>query len=215
MYSIVVMAALVASSDAPDFGKGQGGCYGCYGYGCYSTSHSGWACTGCNGYACHGYSCSGWSCGGCYGSCYGGACYGGAYSCWGCYGCWGTSPYFQTDPSPCLKMPPADPNTRMDTPKKVSLEPERGRLVINVPADAKLYIDDQPMKATSEVRNFHTPILEKGATYYYILKVEVVRENTTYSETKRVLIRSGKEVKASFTETSIVAAGKAANTASR
>ena len=44
MYGIVVMAALAASGEAPDFGKHKScsGCYGCNGYGCYSAS-------------CHGY----------------------------------------------------------------------------------------------------------------------------------------------------------------
>ena len=49
----------------------------------------------------------------------------------------------------------------------------------------------------------------------HIPKVELVRDNVTHTESKRVLIRAGEEMRASFTETSIVAASRAGNTASR
>jgi uncharacterized protein (TIGR03000 family) len=107
-------------------------------------------------------------------------------------------------------MPPADAK-----PSGSSIEPDRARLIVQVPADASLFIDDQAMKTTSEVRNFTTPALKTGQTYYYMLRVEVVREGAKLSETRRVLIRAGEEVKASFTETGIAAATKAATTASR
>lgn len=208
MYGIVMMAALTAGSESPDFFKHKsGGCYGCYGYGCYSaTHHSG------NGFH-HGCSssCNGWySCAGCCGgTCYGGACYG-TWSCWGCYGCWGTSPYYP------MYMAPAEPKKEeKKEEKKSQLEQERGKLVVEVPADAKLFIDDQPMKTTSAVRTFHTPKIDQAQTYYYILRVEIDRDGTTHSESKRVIIRAGEEVRAQFTETSIVSASRSGTTASR
>ena len=69
-----------------------------------------------------------------------------------------------------------------------------GPVVLEVPTDAKLYIDDQLMKASTEVRRFNTPELEAGQTYYYILKAEVTREGSTRSEEKRVLIKAGEEI---------------------
>jgi uncharacterized protein (TIGR03000 family) len=119
-------------------------------------------------------------------------------------------------------MPPADKKSDStdkksdSTDKKQSrVEGDRARLVIELPADARLFIDDQPMKATSSIRSFQTPQLQSGATYYYILKVEVVRDSATRSETKRVLIKAGEEVTAMFTESSIASASGASNTASR
>jgi uncharacterized protein (TIGR03000 family) len=44
MYSMVMLAAMTASPEAPDFFKNKGGCYGCYGGGCYGSS-----CYGCYG----------------------------------------------------------------------------------------------------------------------------------------------------------------------
>jgi uncharacterized protein (TIGR03000 family) len=112
-------------------------------------------------------------------------------------------------------MPPADKKSDSTDKKQSRVEGDRARLVIELPADAKLFIDDQPMKATSGVRTFQTPQLQSGSTYYYILKVEVVRDSATRSETKRVLIKAGEEVTATFTESSIASASGASNTASR
>jgi uncharacterized protein (TIGR03000 family) len=113
-------------------------------------------------------------------------------------------------------MPPADPKPDDPKKKKTSIEEKsRARLVIEVPADAKLYIDDQMMKTSSDKRVFNTPVLEAGSTYYYILRVEVAREGTTHTETRRILIKAGEEVKQSFTESSIAASAKAGTTASR
>jgi uncharacterized protein (TIGR03000 family) len=98
---------------------------------------------------------------------------------------------------------------------EASVPANRARLIVEVPEDAKLYIDDQLMKTTSARRNFSTPDLEPGQTYYYMLRVEVTRDNTRHSETRRVLIRPGQEAKATFTESSIVAASQSNTTASK
>src|SRR5262245_43930035 len=173
MYTVVVMAALTTGGEAPAFGHHGGyyhSCYGCYGYGCYSAGYNGY-----NGY-------NGWgSCWGCYGSwvpSYS-ATYG-PWSCSGCYGCWSSSPYFQMHHPDTPTMPPADPEK-----KKTSIEPDRARLLVEVPADAKLFIDDQATRATSSVRTFRTPNLQAGQTYYYILRVELERDKETHSETRR------------------------------
>jgi uncharacterized protein (TIGR03000 family) len=73
-------------------------------------------------------------------------------------------------------------------------------LLVELPPDAKLYIDDQPMKTTSSKRSFNTPLLQQGQQYYYILRAEVVRDGRTYTETRRVLLRAGQEIRASFPE---------------
>src|SRR5262249_20676646 len=74
------------------------------------------------------------------------------------------------------------------------------RLIIDVPTDAKLYIDDQPMKTQSARRTFSTPALQPGQTYYYEVRAEVVRDGKTQAETKRVIVRSGEVVRAAFRE---------------
>ena len=74
----------------------------------------------------------------------------------------------------------------------------RGRLVIELPEDARLYIDDQPMKTQSGRRVFQTPPLDRGQTYYYIVRAEVTRNGETQRETVRVLIRPDQESHATF-----------------
>jgi uncharacterized protein (TIGR03000 family) len=73
-------------------------------------------------------------------------------------------------------------------------------MVVEVPADAKLYVDDQLMKTTSERRAFTTPVLDPGETYYYIVRAEVVRDGQKISRTKRVTLRAGEEARAIFAE---------------
>ena len=73
-------------------------------------------------------------------------------------------------------------------------------MIVEVPADAKLYIDDTAMRTPSEHRTYQTPDLEPGQTYYYEVRVEVQRDGKPISETRRVLVRAGQEVHADFTD---------------
>lgn len=216
MYSLVVMATLTTGGDAPTFGHKQHcytschSCYSCWGCACYGPVHcSGYGyCSGSCSYCSGCCSCYGWSGSyGCYGCCY--SCTGNIHcSGWGCH-CWGAPMYMETVPMKKEK------EEKKDKEQTARPDDNRARLVIDLPADAKLSIDDQPMKATSAQRSFHTPTLQKGQTYYYILKVEVTRGVTPISESRRVLIRAGEEVNVSFSEESIAAAAKSTDTASR
>lgn len=205
--------------------SGCSGCSGCWGGGwtCWGSC-AGWSgfgyyggCYGCwgTGYACYG-SCSGsWSCMGYY-TCSG--------ACWGC-SCYsnyaptvvGTPVY--TGPPGAVVTPPVGPapgqprgpgippgpggtetapkpRPKPDADKK----PGQARLIIDVPAEAKLYIDDQLMKTTSAHRTFRTPALEAGQTYYYVVRAEVAQGGKQYTETRRLLVRAGENVQASFTD---------------
>src|SRR5205807_5948672 len=155
-----------------------------------------------SGYACAGY----WHCSGAWSGGWGG-CYGchGCYGCYGCYGCTGWSPGVPMAPvvappdggavAPLPeKAPPPKPEN------KESSLPSKSRLIVELPQGAKLYVDDQPIKTASGKRTFNTPALERGQLYYYIVRAEVEIDGKPYSETKRVLVRAGEEVKASFPE---------------
>lgn len=194
-----------------------GGCHGCYG-GCYGGCYSGCfsACYGCYG-GCYGcYGCSGMSYG-CYGGCYG--CYGSSYGCYGCYGCsgcYGMSVYAPAGMpvvAPATEEPAAHPRERAPdrekgrTPDRGTMDKDRGgeqvsldraRLVVEVPVDAKLYIDGRLMKTGSKRRTFSTPLLEPGQLYYYDVRAEIAREGQPYSETRRVIVKAGERVDTSF-----------------
>jgi uncharacterized protein (TIGR03000 family) len=222
MYSVVLMAALTAGSSTPAwgcYGGGLGGCHGFFGGGRAR-------CHGCYG----GYGgCYATYAGGCYGSCYGSGCYGGygypsygsgwyfGASCYGagCHGCTGMPAYA---PAPTQIGPPGAPPGGMrpeqvPAPKKEegkeSAALNQARLIVELPADAKLYVDDRLTNANSERRVFNSPSLQEGQTYYYILRAEVVRDGKTLSATKRVLLHARDVVQASFLDLGSVATARA------
>jgi uncharacterized protein (TIGR03000 family) len=71
-------------------------------------------------------------------------------------------------------------------------------LVVNLPAQAKLTVDDYATRSVTSVRTFTTPNLEAGTTYYYTLKAEVVRDGQTLTTNKRVAVRAGEETQVSL-----------------
>jgi uncharacterized protein (TIGR03000 family) len=97
-------------------------------------------------------------------------------------------------------MPPKD--------EKKTTSTQSARLIVDLPADAKFYVDDQLMKTATARRSFVTPKLEPGQTYYYDLRAEVVRDGKVEKETKRILVRAGDVIRADFPglEPAVVAA---------
>jgi uncharacterized protein (TIGR03000 family) len=215
MYSIVLMAALTAGEATPN-GWGHRGCVGyanhggfagCWGVaGCFQC-HGCHGCYGC--YGCHGF---GACYGACYGVCYGGFVpYGGAMGYgwaggWGLpYGCYGPAGHGFHAPMMPPAMPPA-PSAAPEKPKngkgdkdgeEVRLS-DRARLIVSLPAEAKLYVDDQPIAGATAVRTFRTPQLASGQTYYYDLKAEVTRDGKPVTQTRRVVLRAGEVIRADF-----------------
>jgi uncharacterized protein (TIGR03000 family) len=80
-------------------------------------------------------------------------------------------------------------------------------LVVNLPADATLTIDDEPTVSTSANRVFVTPALEEGKEYEYTLKAKVLRDGQVQVTTAKVTVRPGKT---SEVELTVPAAGVAA-----
>jgi len=76
--------------------------------------------------------------------------------------------------------------------------PDRARLIVEVPSDAKLFIDDKPMKTTSERRSFSTPALVEGESYFYEVRVELMRAGKPVTETKKVTIKAGEVARVDF-----------------
>ena len=236
MYSVVLLAAMTAGGQTPAWnhcnycGGGYGGCYGNYGvdsWNCYGGGYGG-------GYGGYG-SCTG-TCWGGYG--YGCDCSGGYPWDWstaGCTGtCWGgssgvLSPYFPqaagwppvttpptNPPANPLTDPTVKPGEQLPPPMKPgdakppeAVAPTRGRLIVDVPAGAQLYVDDTATKTQAEHRTFQTPDLEPGQTYYYDVRVEAQRDGKPVSVTRRVLVRAGQETHADFTDLTTTATAQA------
>jgi len=155
-------------------GHGCHGGRGCHGGGFFSRHgcHGGRGCHGCNG----GYACNG---GGCHG---GAACHGGA----GCTGSTGSQ-----------KPAPPPEKKKMPAPEKGG-KASAATINVDLPADAKLSIDDNVTKSTSANRVFATPALEADKEYVYTLKAEILRDGKPVTMTKKVTVRAGEETRIAF-----------------
>jgi uncharacterized protein (TIGR03000 family) len=72
------------------------------------------------------------------------------------------------------------------------------RIVVNLPANAKLTVDDQATTSQSDQRTLISPSLKPGEEYHYTLKAEIQRDGKPMSETKRVVVQAGREVNVRF-----------------
>lgn len=72
-------------------------------------------------------------------------------------------------------------------------------LVVNLPADASLTIDDEATASTSGNRVFITPALESGKEYHYTLKAQVIRDGKLQTTTQKVTVRAGEVSRAELT----------------
>ena len=67
-------------------------------------------------------------------------------------------------------------------------------LNVNVPADAKVYLQDQLMTVGGTLRRFVTPQMDNGVQHVYTVKVEVVRDGQTIAKTAQATVAAGQEV---------------------
>jgi uncharacterized protein (TIGR03000 family) len=74
----------------------------------------------------------------------------------------------------------------------------RGLIIVSLPADAKLFLDNMPSNVGTNLRTFISPELEPGKSYYYNLRVEVERYNKIFTDTQKVFFQPGREVHVSF-----------------
>jgi uncharacterized protein (TIGR03000 family) len=139
---------------------------------------------GCHGGGCHGGGCYGGSCYG--GSCYGGSCYGGGCGGGACYGggCGGGGCYGGV----CYGMP-----TLSGTAMASADAP--ATIVVTLPEDAKLSIDDEPTTSTSGNRVFVSPSLPTGHDYHYTLKAEVMRDGKAVTVEETITVKAGEETR--------------------
>jgi uncharacterized protein (TIGR03000 family) len=203
MYSVLLVAAIsTGTADAPAFHKRSLGCTGAM------YLHSGYyaSCIGCLGW-------DAWAAGhGCMGACHG--CQGGAcFGCYGCMGCYGVytapaQPAGNPMMAPAATPPtdkPAAPPAGSGTPDAGST-PKAAKLIIEKPADARLFVDDLPVRSDAATQVFATPALDPSQAYYYTVRVETIRDGKPQSETRRVIVRAGETVHETFREPGIATA---------
>src|SRR5262249_4464224 len=99
-------------------------------------------------------------------------------------------------PTEKKKMPP--PEKKKKSTEAGQAEASAATIVVNLPADAKLSVDDNITQSTSASRVFATPVLDTDKEYTYTLKAEIIRDGKTITRTQRVTVRAGEESRVSF-----------------
>jgi len=82
--------------------------------------------------------------------------------------------------------------------EKEKEDAKEAKLLVELPADARLFIDGNLMKSGSTRCGVVTPPLEPSQTYYYEVKVELVRHGHTLVDTQRIRLIPGELVTANF-----------------
>ncbi|MCS6851851.1 MAG: TIGR03000 domain-containing protein [Gemmataceae bacterium] len=95
------------------------------------------------------------------------------------------APRYASNPQGTIVLPTAP----------IALNDAPATLVVTLPEDAKLFIDDRPTTSTSGTRVFRTPELKRGYEYTYVLRMEVVVDGETKSVTRRAVVRAGEETR--------------------
>lgn len=189
MYSVVLMMAMTAAPEAPECFFHCGHYSSCYG--CWSSCH------GCYSYA---YGCYG------YGGCGGYGYYGGGSYYWPTpyYGGLGCSCYGYGMPVAPVQAPAEQLGApKMKDKSYLPVPANQARVIVRLPADAKLFANEQLTNLSSDERMFNTPTLEKGRDFQYTMKVEYVRDGKTYFDKQVVKVRAGETSMVQFADLTI------------
>ena len=116
----------------------------------------------------------------------------------GCYGVY-TGPVMTPAGNP-MQAPPA---TGGSTPPGKSAQ-----LIIEKPADAKIFVDNLAVKSEGTTQTFGTPALDPSQSYYYMVRVEMTRDGKPVSESRKVIVRAGQTVTETFRDADVVTALK-------
>ncbi len=122
-------------------------------------------------------------------------CYGG---CWPvpCYPSCYNAPGGQMPPySPPAQQPatPANPSAPATTPAKPTSMTTTAVLELDVPAEARVFVNDLATRTTGIHRRFVSPGLIPGLSYTYRVRVEVPGKPQPIVETQTVQLRAGDE----------------------
>lgn len=205
MYSVVLLMALGTGADTPAFGgRGCDGCTSSCASAC-SSSH------GCRGGLFGGHGCNGGghgcrSGGGLLSGLFHKSCNSCSSACKGCSGCsaaacCGGSGHACHGAAACGAPACGAPGKPKDMPKPKDGGKEvaaSATIIVTLPADAKLSVDDNPTTSTSTTRVLVSPPLEPGREYNYTLKGEISRDGHTVTKTEQITVRAGEEARISI-----------------
>ncbi len=117
----------------------------------------------------------------------------GCHGCTGCTGCTGCSGY--TGCTGCIGtvVVPPPPVMKKEEKKEEAYRPAPATIIVSLPVDAKLSIDEAVTTSTSTQRVFLSPELPAGRDFSYTLKAEFQHEGKPVVVSKKVNVRAGME----------------------
>jgi uncharacterized protein (TIGR03000 family) len=77
-------------------------------------------------------------------------------------------------------------------------EPAPAIIEVTLPADARLYFNNQPTAMDTDLRRFESPVLEPGMVYQYTLRAELVVDGQNQVKTRTVKVRAGEKTTVVF-----------------
>src|SRR5262245_59922997 len=96
-------------------------------------------------------------------------------------------------PAPGTTVPPAPAPGGSTTSMRAD-----GLLSVNVPEDAKIFVNGQATSSTGDARQYVSRDLASGYNYTYEVRAEVVRDGRTVEQVKKVDLRAGETAKVAF-----------------
>jgi uncharacterized protein (TIGR03000 family) len=100
------------------------------------------------------------------------------------------------DPSGAVPMTPATPAA--PAPGETSIQRTDGLLSVNVPEDAKIFVNGTATSSTGAERQYVSRDLTGGYNYSYEVRAEVVRDGKTVEQVKTVNLRAGETAQVAF-----------------
>ena len=82
--------------------------------------------------------------------------------------------------------------------EQAAVPADKARVVVNLPADARLWVDQVECPLPGTVRSFDTPNLDPQTNYSYTLRVAVQRNGQTAQDSRRVQLIPGQQVEVDF-----------------
>jgi uncharacterized protein (TIGR03000 family) len=85
-------------------------------------------------------------------------------------------------------------------PAAVAAQEAPARIVVQLPADAVLFVDGVRLQAGGPTRIIETPPLDPNERYSYTLRMETTRDGVARKTSKRVTFAAGETVRVAFAE---------------
>lgn len=109
----------------------------------------------------------------------------------------GTTPYAQPAPADVREYTPSN---QLPLPGGAASSPNRGTVIVKLPADAKLFAEGRELGLTSGERSFVTPELPTGREYRYTFRVEYIRAGRALTESRTIPVTPGKVSTVEFSD---------------